>query len=87
MLAIGAFPSAMHRVTAPPSASGVIGSRYSIPYFVGPDNEAVVACLPSCVKDQPKYEPVRWCDYGEYMFKHWHKGNGKESSTEGGKEE
>ena len=67
----------MHRVTLPPNLSaGTIGSRYAIPYFVAPDHEATVACLPSCVEaDQnPSYEPVKWCDYGEYMSKHMYKG-------------
>ena len=80
------FPSAMHRVTIPPSKTGVLGSRYSIPYFVAPDHEALVACLPSCVEGEPKYEPVRWCDYGEYMSKHMYRGDGKDSSKDGKQE-
>ena len=70
----------MHRVSLPQGATsntngGLIGSRYSIPYFVAPDHEAVVACLPSCVTEEKplQFEPVRWCDYGEYMSKHMYK--------------
>ena len=82
----------MHRVTLPTTSStsiatskGTIGSRYSIPYFVAPDHEAMVACLPSCIStDRPKaYDPVRWCDYGEYMSKHMYKKQDNEEVNEG----
>ena len=58
---------------------GVTRARYSIPYFVAPDHESVVECLPSCVTaDRPsKYKPVRWCDYGEYMAKYAYKNGEK----------
>lgn len=90
----GLFPSAMHRVTIPqldasaePTQSDVIGSRYSIPYFVAPDHEATVEVLHSCItQDRPlKYEPVRWCDYGEYMAKYMYRsGEGKEAANGNG---
>lgn len=75
----GLFPSAMHRVTFPPIVNKMEGQgnvtkeRYSIPYFVAPDYEAVVGVLPSLLKEEPKFEKVRWCDYGEYMWKHAYK--------------
>lgn len=72
----------MHRVTLPysqnPSMSKSSNSppaRYSIPYFVAPDHEAIVRCLPSCVTaERPAgYEPVKWADYGEYISKYMYK--------------
>lgn len=61
----------MHRVTLPPLASRIEGeqrmtrARYSIPYFVSPDENAVVECLESCITEGEgsKYEAVRWEDY------------------------
>lgn len=37
-------------------------ARYSIPYFVSPDGEAVVECLPVCLSETnpAKYEPTQW---------------------------
>ena len=62
----------MHRVTVLHAVDGVTRARYSIPYFFCMDHEAVVAPLPSCVKgkEEARYEPVRWCDYGEWMAKY-----------------
>ena len=78
----------MHHVTLPPvddsrsaqDTDRITRARYSIPYFVAPDHECLVEPLPSCVTtDRPsKYEPVRWCDYGEYLAKYAYNGaNGK----------
>ena len=52
----GRFPSTEHRV-APRIGST---SRYSIAYFMDPDNATLVECLPSCVSaDQPaRFEPI-----------------------------
>ena len=84
----------MHRVTLPTNSSsasggpdGIVGSRYSIPYFVAPDHEAMVSCLPSCVSTErpSRYEPVRWCDYGEYMWKHAYKTGASKYETVNGK--
>ena len=49
------YASTPHRVLAPAD-----GDRYSVPFFVNPDADTVVACLPSCVgTDRPRrYEPV-----------------------------
>ena len=68
----------MHRVTLPPlsHADGVNGRgdgdrltrpRYSIPYFVAPDPDAVVECFPSCMREgRPrKYERVLQREYGK----------------------
>lgn len=58
--------STLHRVTLPPLADRYEGAqrltreRYSIPYFVAPDPEAMVQCLPGCPDEgrPPKYDPV-----------------------------
>jgi isopenicillin N synthase-like dioxygenase len=49
------YVSTPHRVVSP---SG--GHRYSMPFFVNPDVDAVVACIPSCAgPDRPaRYEPI-----------------------------
>ncbi len=64
--------STLHRVTVPPmkleqkaTALPMASSRYSIPYFVAPDPQSVVSCLPCCSneKNPPKYPPVTQRDY------------------------
>jgi isopenicillin N synthase-like dioxygenase len=62
----------MHRVHLPPGQDQYTGvglerrtkSRYSIPYFVIPNTETMMECLPVCQspKNPPKYEPIL---YGE----------------------
>ena len=41
------------------------GSRYAIPFFLGPHHDAEIACVPSCVSadNPPRYEPTT---YGEF---------------------
>ena len=76
-----AFISAMHRVVLPPATDkstpnptgkGMAPARYSIPFFVAPDDDAQVACLPSMVRDArpAKYEPVVFSDYGDWVSKY-----------------
>ncbi|KAF2087332.1 Clavaminate synthase-like protein [Saccharata proteae CBS 121410] len=64
--------STLHRVTAPPAQEGRDGgdanltrARYSIPYFVSPDPEALIECLEACQNsaNPVKYEPVVQEDY------------------------
>ncbi|KAL9131691.1 MAG: hypothetical protein Q9217_000432 [Psora testacea] len=63
--------STLHRVTLPPKQDRFTGddrmtrARYSIPYFVSPEGQSVVECLPSCAdeKHPPKYKPIVWDDY------------------------
>jgi isopenicillin N synthase-like dioxygenase len=40
-------------------------ARYAIPFFYGPDNDAVVRVVPSCTgpEDPPRYEPLRYLDH------------------------
>jgi len=63
--------STLHRVTLPPLQDRFAGSermtreRYSIPYFVSPDVDTLVTCLPVCMdeKNPARYEPVLQDDY------------------------
>ena len=54
------FRSTMHRVI---NFSG--RDRYSIPFFLGPNADTEVTCLPTCVRDGalPKYGPVKASDW------------------------
>ncbi|RDL46163.1 2OG-Fe(II) oxygenase [Marinomonas piezotolerans] len=60
------YVSTAHRVRA--SASGV--HRYSFPFFVEPDYETNVACVPTCQsEDKPaKYEPIYSGDWIQSRF-------------------
>ncbi|KAI1336767.1 thymine dioxygenase [Xylariaceae sp. FL0016] len=67
--------STLHRVTLPPIAPSckaneevvkcMTEARYSIPYFVSPDPQSIIECLPRCTgEDRPaKYGPVVQEDY------------------------
>ncbi|OTB09282.1 hypothetical protein M426DRAFT_316564 [Hypoxylon sp. CI-4A] len=63
--------STLHRVTLPPvqkqhdAEELMTKSRYSIPYFVSPDPEAIIECLSVCTDEQHpiKYEPVVQGEY------------------------
>ncbi|KAI6601305.1 hypothetical protein MCOR06_000388 [Pyricularia oryzae] len=74
----GYFKSTLHRVGIPPDYSDaaepqeeqngrrdLTPSRYSIPYFVSPNPDAVVDCFASCVTDDrpPGYERIIYEDY------------------------
>ncbi|KAF2725178.1 Clavaminate synthase-like protein [Polychaeton citri CBS 116435] len=58
--------SPLHRVALPQLSDRFEGEermtrqRYSIPYFVGPDPDVLVECLPSCssTSNPAKYEPI-----------------------------
>lgn len=60
------YTSTAHRVRA--SQAGV--HRYSVPFFVEPDYETTVACVPSCQSsDQPaKYDPIYSGDWIQSRF-------------------
>ena len=46
-------------------------ARYSIPYFVGPDYDAVIVPRPSFISATQKalYEPMTYGDYSDQMYK------------------
>lgn len=64
--------STLHRVRAPPlmeakttSKSRMTRPRYSIPYFMKPDPQYMIDCLPGCYGPhrEKKYEPINCQDY------------------------
>lgn len=66
--------STLHRVGPPRSSSssssttntaGMTPARYSIPYFVSPEGDSVVECLPTCTSEERpvKYKPIVWDEY------------------------
>ncbi len=63
------YRSTPHRVRSPVGVD-----RYSIPFFVNPDPEVVVAPLPSCVEagEVSPYRPVRAGDYLRSRFDDTH---------------
>lgn len=69
--------STMHRVTAPPLSDRYSGphrltrERFSIPYFVSPDPDALIETLPACVDAEhpSKYEAVTQKEYSAMRFK------------------
>ncbi|MET0281097.1 MAG: 2-oxoglutarate and iron-dependent oxygenase domain-containing protein [Steroidobacteraceae bacterium] len=50
------IPATTHRVVNP---AGANTSRYSIPFFMHPDSDALLSCLPSCIGTGAKYPAVR----------------------------
>ena len=64
--------STSHRVTLPPLADRFEGEqrmtrrRFSIPYFLSPDPESVIECIPSVLgEEKAKYEPITQAKYNE----------------------
>ncbi|KAG0651919.1 2-oxoglutarate-dependent dioxygenase htyE, partial [Hyphodiscus hymeniophilus] len=63
--------STLHRVTLPPAEDRFTGAermtraRYSIPYFVSPDINALIECMKECstAENPIKYEPVVQSEY------------------------
>jgi isopenicillin N synthase-like dioxygenase len=70
-LVLDYLKSTLHRVTLPPAEDRFTGAermtraRYSIPYFVSPDIDALIECMSECAStDNPiKYEPVVQREY------------------------
>jgi isopenicillin N synthase-like dioxygenase len=50
------IPATTHRVVNPKDANV---SRYSMPFFMHPDSDVVLSCLPSCVGTGAKYSDIR----------------------------
>ena len=67
-LDLGCYPAGTHRVIIPVASCT---PRYSIPYFVSVDPDAVVAPQASCVGpgDRPRYEPITFRDFRDELFK------------------
>ena len=72
--------STMHRVTNPPPGSGPAARRQSIVFFHKPNDDAVIAPIPTCVGPEgPRYAPVL---AGEYMAE-----KGRKQDTSHGRDE
>lgn len=50
------IPATTHRVVNPKGAQNT--SRYSMPFFVHPNPDTVLECIPSCVGKGAKYPPI-----------------------------
>lgn len=64
--------STRHRVTLPPLLDRFEGTehitrrRFSIPYFMSPDSDSVIECIPSCIGEgAAKYEPITQTEYNK----------------------
>jgi isopenicillin N synthase-like dioxygenase len=60
------IPATTHRVVNPPVANM---SRYSMPFFMHPDADVVLRCLPSCVGAGAKYADIRAGTFLEQRLK------------------
>lgn len=49
------IPATTHRVVNPDDATS---NRYSMPFFVHPNPDTILSCIPSCVGSGAKYEPI-----------------------------
>jgi len=54
------IPSTTHQVVNPEDARS---SRYSMPYFIHPNPDALLTCLPSCKGNGEKYPPITSQDF------------------------
>jgi len=59
--------SNMHRVVNPPAAVASTSPRQSIAFFLHPNHDAMISCIPTCRESgrEPKYEPIL---AGKYMM-------------------
>ena len=55
------IPSTTHRVVNPLGAENT--SRYSMPFFVHPNPDTMLECIPSCMGDGAKYAPINSHDF------------------------
>ncbi len=61
----GRFRSTAHRALPP-----LEGHRYAIPYFLGPQMDTLIECLPSCCDNgsPPRYPPITYGDYIDWWY-------------------
>lgn len=55
--------STMHRVTTPENLNDAMSRRISIGYFMHPNYDAQIECLPSCEGDGAKFPPITAGDH------------------------
>ena len=55
---------------AAPGDQPQAGSRYAIPFFLGPNHDAAIDCVPSCVgpDNPPRYEPTTYGAFTERLL-------------------
>jgi len=59
----GRFKSTPHRVRVPDGAT-----RYAIPYFLGPNLDTVIECLPTCVGAGAQHPPITYEAYLNWWY-------------------
>jgi isopenicillin N synthase-like dioxygenase len=61
----GRFKSTPHRALPP-----VGRHRYAIPFFLGPQFDWEIACLPTCTDadDPPQWPPITYAAWQEYWY-------------------
>ena len=52
------WTSTLHRVVNPDAAATVSTRRQTMPYFFNANYSQVIECLPTCLGDGARYEPV-----------------------------
>jgi isopenicillin N synthase-like dioxygenase len=60
------IPATTHRVVNPDNATS---NRYSMPFFVHPNPDTVLSCVPSCVGAGEKYPPINSHEWLMYRLK------------------
>ena len=60
------IPATTHRVVNP---SGPNVSRYSMPFFMHPNSDVMLRCLPTCVGEGAKYPDIRASDFLEQRLR------------------
>ena len=83
----GELPSTMHRVGIPGNGVQARGEdmlqpRYSIPFFLGPDMDAILEPLPPCIGEgrPAKYEPVSFAEYAAMRARFWYPDDEKDET-------
>lgn len=66
--------STMHRVVTPENLNDAMSRRMSIGYFMHPDYDARIECLPSCAGDGALYPPITAGDHIRAKIEASHKG-------------
>jgi len=61
----GRFKSTPHRAVPP-----VGRARYAIPFFLGPNFDALIECLPTCqsAANPPQFPPITYADWTSYWY-------------------
>lgn len=73
--------STMHRVAYPQGPRGWQVRRQSIAFFAGPNYDATIQCIPTCMSpnEAPKYPPI---SAGQHLADKWSKSYGAQATGE-----